>query len=188
MKINLNNKPALILIDFQKAFDDHKIWGGARNNPDAEEVAAKLLKLWREKQLPVFHTQHCSVNPNSPLAEGNPGNDFMEIVKPLAGETIIKKNVNSGFIGTNLKQLLDEKGITNLVIAGLTTDHCVSTTVRMAGNFGYKTWLINDATATFEKVSIGGEIFSAQLMHDTALASINGEFAEVVNFKDAFEK
>lgn len=186
MKINLSDKPALILVDFQKAFDDHKIWGGARNNPDAEKVAAKLLKLWRKKQLPVFHTQHCSVNPNSPLAEGNPGNEFMEIVKPLAGETIIKKNVNSGFIGTNLKQLLDEKGITNLVIAGLTTDHCVSTTIRMAGNFGYKTWLINDATATFEKVSIGGEKFSAQLMHDTALASINGEFAQVVNFKDAF--
>ncbi len=186
MKINLNNNPALILIDFQKAFDDHSIWGGARNNPDAENVAAELLNLWREKQLPVFHTQHCSVNPNSPLAEGNPGNEFMDIVKPVKGETIIKKNVNSGFIGTNLKQLLDEKAITDLVFAGLTTDHCVSTTVRMAGNYGYKTWLINDATATFDKISISGEKFSAQLIHDTALASINGEFAEVVNFKDAF--
>ena len=126
------------------------------------------------------------MNPNSPMAEGNPGNEFIDILKPLDGEVIIKKNVNSGFIGTNLKQQIDYLGIKTLVVAGLTTDHCVSTTVRMAGNYGYTVWLINDATATFEKVSISGERFSAQLMHDTAVASINDEFAEVVNFKDVF--
>lgn len=188
MKINLADKPALILIDFQKAFENIEYWGGGRNNPNAENVAAQLLKIWRKNNLAIFHTQHCSSNPNSPLAEGKPGNEFMEIVKPIEGETIIKKNVNSGFIGTNLKEIIDNIGITNLVFAGLTTDHCVSTTVRMAGNYGYKTWLINDATATFDKISISGEKFSAQLIHDTAMASINDEFAEVVNFIDALEK
>ena len=186
-KVELNNKTALILIDFQKAFENEDFWGGNRNNKDAELKAAKLLELWRVKNLPVFHTQHCSVSPGSLLAEGNEGNEFMEVVKPIDGETIIKKNVNSGFIGTNLKQLLDEQGIETLVFAGLTTDHCVSTTVRMAGNYGYNCVVVNDAVATFDKVSVHGEKFSSQIIHDTAMASLNGEFALVADFKDLFD-
>jgi nicotinamidase-related amidase len=88
--------------------------------------------------------------------------------------------VNSAFIGTNLKELLDNEKITKLVIVGLTTDHCVSTTARMAGNFGFDTFLVSDATATFNKKGIDGQNFSAELIHETALASLNGEFASVV--------
>jgi nicotinamidase-related amidase len=88
--------------------------------------------------------------------------------------------VNSAFIGTNLKELLDNEKITKLVIVGLTTDHCVSTTARMAGNFGFDTFLVSDATATFNKKGIDGQNFSAELIHETALASLNGEFATVV--------
>ncbi len=124
--------------------------------------------------------KHCSTNPNSRLAEGNIGNEFKDIVQPIAGELIIKKNVNSAFIGTNLKEVLDKTGITQLVIAGLTTDHCVSTTTRMAGNYGYDTLLISDATATFDKVGIEGEKYSAELIHQTALASLQGEFATIL--------
>ena len=72
------DKPALLLIDIQKGFNDIEYWGGHRNNPDAEANAAKLLSFWRENQLPVFHVKHCSTNPDSRLAEGNIGNEFME--------------------------------------------------------------------------------------------------------------
>lgn len=180
MSITKLENPALVLIDIQKGFNDVSYWGGDRNNVNAEQKAGELLEIWRAKKLPIFHIQHCSSNPNSILNETNPGNEFQDVVKPIAGETIIKKNVNSAFIGTNLKELLDDEKITNLVIVGLTTDHCVSTTTRMAGNFGYETYLVSDATATFNKKGINGQDFSAETIHQTALASLHEEFAQVV--------
>ena len=138
------------------------------------------MKLWRKNELPIFHIQHCSSMPTSLLNETNKGNEFKDVVKPVGEEPIIKKNVNSAFIGTDLKKRLDNEKITKLVIVGLTTDHCVSTTTRMAGNFGFDTFLVSDATATFNKKGLDGKNFSAELIHETALASLNGEFATVV--------
>ena len=180
MNISKSDRPALILIDIQKAFDNIDYWGGQRNNLNAEINASVLLNIWRNNNLPVFHIKHCSSSPTSLLNENNKGNEFKDIVKPIDGETIIKKNVNSAFIGTNLKDQLDNEKITKLVIVGLTTDHCVSTTTRMAGNFGYDTFLVSDATATFNKRGLDGQNFSAELIHETALASLNDEFATVV--------
>jgi nicotinamidase-related amidase len=174
------DKPALLLIDLQKGFDNLDYWGGQRNNPNAEDKASDLLKIWRHNNLPVFHIQHCSSNPKSPLHASSPGNEFKETTKPMEGEIVIKKNVNSAFIGTNLKDLLDKSDISKLVIVGLTTDHCISTTTRMAGNLGYETYLVSDATATFNKKGIDGQNFSSELIHETALASLNNEFATVV--------
>jgi nicotinamidase-related amidase len=180
MSISKSDRPALILIDIQKGFDNVEYWGGQRNNLDAENNAGELLELWRENQLPIFHVKHCSSTPTSLLNETNEGNEFKDVVKPVSGEPIIKKNVNSAFIGTNLKEQLENDKITKLVIVGLTTDHCVSTTTRMAGNFGFDTFLVSDATATFNKKGLDGQNFSAELIHETALASLNGEFATVV--------
>jgi nicotinamidase-related amidase len=179
MNISKSDRPALILIDIQKGFDDLAYWGGERNNPDAEKNARILLDIWRDNHLPIFHIQHCSSNPNSLLNELKEGNEFKEIVKPINGEPVIKKNVNSAFIGTNLETQLKENNIHTVVIVGLTTDHCVSTTTRMAGNLGFKTFIVSDATATFNKKGIDGQHYSAALIHETALASLNGEFATV---------
>ncbi len=178
--MRIQDKPALLLVDIQKGFEDISYWGGHRNNPDAETNAGKLLDFWRQNRLPVFHIKHCSTNPDSRLAEGNAGNDFQEIVKPGEGEQIIKKNVNSAFIGTDLKQQLDNSGIKKLVIAGLTTDQCISTTARMAGNYGYDTFIVSDATATFDKTGADGQHYSAEIIHGTALASLHNEFGTVI--------
>jgi nicotinamidase-related amidase len=180
MSIGKPGGPALILIDIQKGFANIEYWGGGRNNPDAELRASELLKVWRETGLPVFHVQHCSTIPTSPLHETHAGNQFNDLVVPAEGEFIIKKNVNSAFIGTDLQARLDNAKINTLVIAGLTTDHCISTTVRMAGNLGYETYLVAAATATFDKKGINGQIFPAELIHQTALASLDKEFATVV--------
>lgn len=185
MNNSKKNQPALVLIDIQKAFDDIGYWGGERNNPQAENNAGALLELWREYQLPIYHIQHCSSTPTSPLYEKNPGNDFQDIVRPLDGEPIIRKNVNSAFIGTDLKERLEKRHISQLVIVGLTTDHCVSTTTRMAGNYGFDTYIVSDATATFNKEGIGGENFSARLIHETALASLSKEFATIITTEEA---
>lgn len=191
MKTLQNTNPALLLIDIQQGFDDISYWGGERNNPDAETNARKLLDHWRANGLPIFHIQHCSVNRNSLLAEGNPGNAHKEIVKPLPGEPVIKKSVNSSFIGTDLQQRLNAAGIDTVVIVGLTTEHCVSTTARMAGNFGYNTFVVADAIAAFNKKGINGEHYSAETIHLTSLAQLNGEFATVLNTEEvlnAFKK
>ena len=184
------DKPALILIDIQKGFEDEDIeyWGGRRNNPEAEFNASKLLNFWRQNNLPIFHIQHCSTNPDSKFAFGNTGNNFQDITKPNDGEQIIKKNVHSAFIGTDLKLQLDKSNIKRLIIAGLTTDHCVSTTARMAGDYGYDTFVVADATATFDKEGADGQKYSAQIIHETALASLYKEFVMVIKTKELITK
>jgi len=157
MSISRKDNPALLLVDIQKGFDNIEYWGGQRNNLNAEENAARLLQLWRDHHLPVFHIQHCSSDPRSLLHATNKGNEFKDMVRPIRNEPIIQKNVNSAFIGTDLKERLNNLKITKLVIVGLTTDHCVSTTTRMAGNFGLDTFLVNDATATFNKRGCRGK-------------------------------
>jgi nicotinamidase-related amidase len=177
--------PALLLIDVQQGFDDLAYWGGARNNPDAEKRMAELLLVWRAAGAPVVHAQHCSRNANSRLHRSHPGWKIKPEVTPRAGEPVIEKDVNSCFIGTPLESVLREKGFQSLVIAGLTTDHCVSTTVRMAGNLGFGTYVVSDATATFDKRGPDGELFPAELIHRTALASLHEEFATVLTAERA---
>lgn len=174
---------ALILIDIQKGFDDHTYWG-ARNNVDAEKNASQILNAWRSKGLPVFHIKHDSTNKQSKLAPGQPGNQIQDIVKPLATEPVISKNVNSAFIGTDLKERLDKQEIKSLVMVGLTTDHCVSTSVRMAANLGYNVQVVSDATATFDKALPSGEKLNAELIHQANLASLHNEFATVLTTQE----
>ena len=156
--LTIQDKPALLLIDIQKGFEDIEYWGGNRNNPQAETNAQKLtVHFWRANQLPIIHVKHNSTTPQSRLAPGQPGNEILDLVKPLENEPIFEKTVNSAFIGTDLQAYLDNHSIKNLVVVGLTTDHCISTSVRMAGNLGYRTFVVSDATATFDKVGFNGE-------------------------------
>jgi len=176
----------LLIVDVQKGFDDPK-WG-KRNNPDAEENIARLLAAWRKSQRPIFHVQHCSKEANSPLRPGVAGNEIKERVAPLTGETIVKKNVNSAFIGTNLESELRRRGIDTLVVTGLTTDHCVSTTARMAGNFGFKTYVVSDATATFDRNGPDGKRYLADEIHAANLVSLHNEFATVLTTEAVLKK
>ena len=178
----LTQKTALLLIDVQQGFDE-PMWG-KRNNPDLELNIAKLLDAWRKAERPVIHVQHCSVNPIYPLHPDNPGNAFKPEATPIDGEPIFRKTVNSAFIGTNLEEYLREQGINDLVIVGLTTDHCVSTSVRMAGNLGFNVTLVSDATATFAKTGPNGREYSAEELHAVNLASLHDEFCQVVKTED----
>lgn len=166
-------KAALLLIDIQQGFDAD-FWG-PRNNPDAESNAEKLLTHWREQQRPVIHIQHASANPNSPLHPEQPGFDYKPAFQPLPGEQQFQKQVNSAFIGTDLEAYLRDNDINQLTIAGLTTDHCVSTTTRMAGNLGFEVTLASDATATFDRHH-QGQHYLAEDIHRYHCMSLDGEF------------
>lgn len=170
---------ALIIIDVQRGFDDPS-WG-RRNNPEAESNIAKLLEAWRKTGRPLFHIQHRSRMPGSLLGPGSPGFDIKDIAKPRSGEPVIQKNVNSAFIGTDLEARLRRDGLKTVVFAGLTTDHCVSTMVRMAGNLGFDAYVVSDATATFDRVGSDGKHYDAEEVHVISLASLHEEFATIID-------
>ncbi|MGD8427176.1 MAG: cysteine hydrolase family protein [Balneolaceae bacterium] len=178
--------PALIVIDVQKGFQDPQ-WG-QRNNPDAENKIKILIDHWRINDLPIFHIQHASASENSPLHPGKPGFEMMDLVKPMNGEPVIVKKVNSAFIGTDLESRLKAAGYQTLVIAGLTTNHCVSTTTRMAGNLGFETYLVEDATAAFGRIDQNGRHYDADEIHAVSLANIHGEFAQVLTTEKIIER
>lgn len=171
---------ALLLIDVQQGFYEESYWGGQRNNPQAEANIEKLLTHWRAQGLPVMHIKHDSVNTASPLHPQKPGNAIMPFAVPKAEEPLFPKQVNSGFIGTRLKEYLDEQGIRRLLIVGFTTNHCVSTTARMAGNYGYEVFVAEDATVSFDRISFDKTLIKAQDIHTISLASLHEEFATIV--------
>ncbi len=169
----------LLNIDLQLGFD-HPRWG-RRNNPFLERRASELLRAWRLAGRPLVHVRHTSTDPSSPLLSGQRGNEFKPETAPLAGEVVIEKRVNSAFIGTSLETRLRHAGCSGLVIVGLTTNHCVSTTARMAANLGFATWVVGDATATFDRVGPDGVEHLAEKIHQVALSDLHGEFATVVD-------
>jgi nicotinamidase-related amidase len=179
--ISMPHDAALIVIDVQKGFDDLK-WG-ERNNPGAEKVIALLLAAWRETGRPVFHVQHLSRSEVSPLHPGSAGCEIKDIVRPLGNEPIFQKRVNSAFIGTQLEDALRQRGIGTVVLVGLTTPHCISTSARMAGNLGFEVYLPEDAIAAFEITGPDGRRYSAEEVHALSLATLHEEFATVVDSK-----
>lgn len=169
---------ALIVIDVQKGMDE-PYWG-TRNNPAAEQNMARLLAAWRDRGWAIYHIQHRSKNPRSPLRPDYPGNEIKDLMKPQPGEPLLHKQENSAFIGTDLEERLHAAGQHTLVLIGLTTDHCVSTTTRMAANLGFAPIVVADATATFDRVSpLTARHFTADEMHEAELTSLHGEFAQV---------
>lgn len=170
--------PALILIDIQRGFND-PIWG-KRNNPNFERHIARLLEFWRREGWPLFHIQHNSIRPESPLNPRCAGHAFMECAEPLHNEIVVSKTVNSALIGTDLQKLLIERRVHDLLLVGFTTDHCVSTTTRMAANLGFNCIIPFEGVATFERRAANGRVIAADDVHETNLASLDGEFARVV--------
>ncbi len=169
---------ALIVIDVQDGLDDPRL--GTRNNPDAERNMARLLAAWRAKGRPIFHVQHMSTRPDSPLRPELPGNAIKRIVAPQGDEPVIRKTVNCAFVGTDLEHRLRANDIRSVVIVGLTTDHCVSATARMAGDLGFTTFVVGDATAAHELTGYDGTHYPAEIVHAVSLATLQGEFATIV--------
>ena len=171
---------ALVVIDVQVAFDEWEAAGRTRNNPDAVGNIVSLLEAFRDKEMAIFHVRHASKFPNSSFGIGRPGYAVKAEARERPGEPVIVKHVNSAFIGTDLEQRLRQGNIRSLVIVGATTNHCVETTARMAGNLGFDAKLVRDATWTFDRIGPDGDLHTAEQVHAMTLANLSGEFAEIV--------
>jgi nicotinamidase-related amidase len=171
----------LLLIDLQKSID-HPDWArsGPRNNPEVEIQVARLLARWRSRSWPVIHVRHDSTEPHSHYRPGQPGNDFKPEAAPRGGETVIAKQSNSAFIGTDLERTLRAAGHQALVVAGVITNNSVEATVRMAGNLGFRVWLIADGCFTFARRDWNGTLRSAEEVHTMSLANLDGEYCTVI--------
>ena len=181
---------ALLLIDVQVGVDDLTHWGGVngrRNNPEAETTMLNLLSKWREQGLPVAFTRHDSVEDRSPLKLNLPSGDLKPGFSIADGDISIIKNVNSGFVGTSLHEEFRDRGITRLVIVGFFTNMCVETTVRMAGNMGYDTYLVPEGCATTNRIGPDGVDRDPELVHDMAVANLHGAFCTTLSPVDAVD-
>lgn len=179
-------KRALIVIDVQKGFAE---WDakGERNNPDCEKNVEKLISAWREKGQPIVFVKHNSKLETSVLRPGQEGNDFKDII---TGEPdlLVTKSVNSAFYGEpDLNDWLRKSDIDAVAICGIQTNMCCETTARMAGNLGYDTWFVLDATHTFAKTVNGVKLSAEQLAQATAV-NLSGEFADVITTQEAIQQ
>ena len=172
---------ALIVIDVQKAFDEMERAGARRNNVHAVDRIVDLLAAFRRVGAPVIHIRHISTDSQSRFHPSQAGGEVRDEARECDGEPVLMKTVNSAFIGTDLDQRLKRSGLSTLVIVGATTNHCVETTTRMAGNLGYRPLLVSDATWTFDRKGIDGRVHTAQDVHDMSLANLNDEFCQVVS-------
>lgn len=175
------------MIDVQHAFDEWEAAGQRRNNQDAVAHIAQLLASFRTARAPIFHIGHEGTQPGSSFRPGSSGHDIKDEAQEMDGEPVIVKRVNSSFIGTDLQSWLRAAAIQTVVICGATTNHCIETNARMAGNLGFDAWLVRDATWTFDCVGPDGDIHSAEEIHAMTLANLHGEFARIVRTADVVE-
>lgn len=165
----------------QRAFDAWETARQKRNNPDALNRIADLLAASRAKDAPIFHIRHEGTRPGSSFAPDQIGYRVKDEAEERDGEPVIVKRVNSAFIGTDLEARLHAARIQTVVICGATTNHCVETTTRMAGNLGFNTWLVRDATWTFDRTGPDGDKHTAEDIHAMTRANLNDEFARIVS-------
>jgi nicotinamidase-related amidase len=171
---------ALIVVDVQRGFDDAAYWG-PRNNPECEANVAALIGAWRACSQPVVFVRHDSTTPASPLAPGQPGNDFKDVIAGTP-DLLVTKHVNSCFYGSpDLHAWLGEREVERIAICGITTNHCCETTARMAGNLGYETLFVLDATHAFDRAGPDGGTLTADELSRATATNLHGEFATVID-------
>lgn len=169
---------ALLIVDIQNDYFP----GGAMELVGSEEAgraAGRLLQAFRSKGRPVVHVQHISTRPGATFfLPGTRGAGIHDCVAPAQGESLVQKHFPNSFRETPLLELLRERRIGRLVIAGMMTHMCIDTTARAAADLGFECLLAHDGCATRD-LSFGGQTVAAQVVHTAFLAALNGAFAKV---------
>jgi nicotinamidase-related amidase len=177
--------PTLLIIDMQKGMANPT--AGKRNNPQAELNIVKLLLGFRTRGAIVVHVRHISRTPGSAFWPGQIGAEFQEELKPLESEHVVEKNVPDAFINTGLERWLRVRDISELFVVGVSTNNSVEATVRTAGNLGFLTNVVSDATFAFDKIDYAGTLRVAAEVHAMSLANLEGEYAHIVSAQDVLD-
>lgn len=178
----IKDLPTLVIVDMQKGMASPS--AGSRNNPDAEDNVAKLLDAWRKADATIVHVRHMSRTLGSSFWPGQVGAEFQERLAPLQSEHIVEKNVPDALINTGLERWLRVRGISKLVIVGVSTNNSVEATARTAGNLGFETQVVSDATFAFDKTDYSGARRTAEEVHAMALSNLDGEYASVISTEE----
>jgi nicotinamidase-related amidase len=169
--------PALLIVDMQKGMASAA--AGPRNNPQAEANIGALLRHWREIGATVVHIRHISRTPGSLFWPGQAGVEFQEDLAPRPDAHVVDKNVPDAFIHTGLERWLHARGIRRIALVGVSTNNSVEATARTAGNLGFETSVVADATFAFDKADYDGVHRTAAEVHAMALANLDGEYASI---------
>jgi nicotinamidase-related amidase len=180
--IQIPRSAVLLAIDMQQGFEEPP-WP-PRWNTQCDANGLALLDAWRGADRTILHIRHDSVEPGSSLRPDRPGNAFRPGFEPQAGEALVAKTVNSAFIGTDLDLRLRRLGARDIVAFGISTDMCVSTTVRVGANLGYHMIVVEDACDCFTLPDGQGGTIDAYDCHRAHIATLRAEFAEVITTSD----
>jgi nicotinamidase-related amidase len=178
----LTPRTVLLPIDMQVGFFDPEAPRLGQSGFEANGLA--LLATWRRNGWPILHIRHDSVEPGSRFQPDHPGNALRPGFEPLAGEPLVTKSVNSAFLNTDLDIRLKRLGADGVIAFGISTDMCVSTTVRTGSNMGWRMIVAADACCAFDQTDIDGVPLSAEMIHRFHLATLRNEFAEVATTAD----
>jgi len=184
MSLDLS-RAVLLPIDMQRAFDEPS-WP-RRWNAELDANGQALLAAWRRAGAPIIHVRHDSAEPDSTLRAGEPGNAFRPGFEPLAGEPLVAKSVNAAFIGTDLDLRLRRLDVETVVTFGISTDMCVSTTVRVGANLGWRMVLVADACDCFDLPDGAGGVIPARTIQAAHVATLGFEFCAVTTTAEAVE-
>jgi len=168
---------AIVVIDLQNEY-----WPNGNlpleNIEGAAANAARVVSHGREVGDLIVNVRH--EMPGAPVfVPGSEGAEINTVVAPGEGEAVITKNFPNAFRDTDLKALLDEKGIEDVVVVGAMSHMCVDATVRAANDFGYKTVTIHDACATRD-LAFNGATVPAAHVHAALMAAFEFAYGEVV--------
>jgi len=173
------DRAVLLPIDMQRGFDEPG-WP-RRWNKDVDANGLALIAEWRAAGRPIIHVRHDSIEPGSTLAPGAPGNDFRPGFGPRGEEPLITKSVNSAFIGTDLDLQLKRLGAKHVIAFGISTDMCVSTTIRTGANMGWDMILVPDACDCFDLPDGAGATISAEEVQRAHVATLAFEFCRTLS-------
>ncbi|MFJ4354199.1 cysteine hydrolase family protein [Pseudomonas sp. NPDC089428] len=173
------SKQALIIIDIQNDYFPGGKWT-LEGADKAADNAARLLAAARRKGDLVVHVRHEFESADAPFfAPGTQGSAIHAKVAPTAGEPVVLKHKVNAFLGTDLKQRLDQHQVKAVTIVGSMSHMCIDAASRAAADFGYDVTVAHDACATLPLEFDGKQVPAAQV-HDSAMAALAFAYAKVV--------
>ena len=169
---------AVIVIDIQNEYFP----GGKMPIPDgmkALQNSKRIVEFAHKNGMPVFFVQHLGAADGPLFAKGSRFAEFHKDLQPGKNDRVISKATPSSFVGTDLQQQLDALGIKQLIVTGLMTHMCVSSTARDAVPLGYSVIIPEDATATRDLATWDNKVVDHKILQQSALAAVADVFAEI---------